>query len=166
MKWAWSSPTKSSCNSAGNTVRLVLLGQPEDGLSAVIAQLAPTLPSFIQLVCCDSTDQSPAWSTLQPDDLVLLVERSASLHVDWRHALLSARRGFQVIHASHEPLLQELQWALGHHLQRTTGQSPWPLRTEIAPRWQGVCDKCSDPECEHRLFRQLVSNKRLLADNG
>jgi len=31
------------------------------------------------------------------------------------------------------------------------------LRSEIAQRWAGVCEKCSDPECEHRLFRRLVS---------
>ena len=97
---------------------------------------------------------------------MLLVERSNTIRVDWRQALMSSRQGFQVIHPSTEPLLQELQWALGHHLQRTTGHSPWPLRTEIAPRWQGVCEKCSDPECEHQLFKRLISEKQRRVDHG
>ena len=147
-------------------MRLVLLGQPEEGLAAVAAQLTASADTVIQLTCCDSPEQAPAWSELASSDLVLLVERSNTIRVDWRQALMSSRQGFQVIHPSTEPLLQELQWALGHHLQRTTGHSPWPLRTEIAPRWQGVCEKCSDPECEHQLFKRLISEKQRRVDHG
>ena len=141
-------------------MRLVLLGQPEDGLAAVTEQLMASLDTPIALTFCDSPEQAPTWSSLEAGDLVLLIERSNTTHVDWRQTLMSSGQGFQVIHPSTEPLWQELQWALGHHLQRTTGHSPWPLRREIAPRWQGVCEKCSDPECEHQLFRRLVSEKR------
>ena len=166
MRWAWSSPTKSSCSSAGDAVRLVLLGQPEDGLASVTAQLAISLPPSVQLTACDTLGLAPAWSALEPTDLVLLVERSPSVRVDWRQTLMSSKLGFQVIHPSDALLLQELQWALGHHLRRTMGHSPWPLRTEIAPRWQGVCEKCSDPACEHSVFRQLVNKKRHGSANG
>jgi hypothetical protein len=145
-------------------VRLVLLGQPEDGWTAVAAELAASLDASIQLMFCDSPEQAPTWSELESSDLVLLVEHSSTTRVDWRQTLMSSRQAFQVIHPSTEPLWQELQWALGHHLQRTTGHSPWPLRSEIAPRWQGVCEKCSDPECEHQLFRQLMSDKRHPSD--
>ena len=34
----------------------------------------------------------------------------------------------------------------------------WTARPQPAVRWVGVCDACSDPECEHRLFRGLVNN--------
>ena len=147
-------------------MKLVLLGQPQDGLAAVAAQLQISLDPSIQWICCDTLEQAPAWSALEANDLVLLVEHVSAACVEWRQALMSSKQGFQVIHLSTEPLWQELQWTLGHHLRRTTGNSPWPLRTEIAPRWQGVCDKCSDPECEHQLFRQLMSKKRQQDDNG
>ncbi|HSW16081.1 MAG TPA: ATP-binding protein [Ramlibacter sp.] len=32
----------------------------------------------------------------------------------------------------------------------------WPSEPERAPRWQGLCDHCSDPDCEHRLFTGLA----------
>lgn len=138
-------------------MRLVLLGQPGDAGAAVVAQLAASLDGSAELTWCDTPEPTPAWSTLEAHDLVLLIEQTHSVSVEWRPRLMASGQGFQVIHPSNEGLLQELQWALGHHLHRTTGHSPWPLRTEIAQRWEGVCEKCSDPECEHRLFRRLVN---------
>ncbi|MFM2240436.1 MAG: hypothetical protein RJA69_1810 [Pseudomonadota bacterium] len=138
-------------------MRLVLLGQPGDAGAAVAAQLAASLDGSAELAWCDTPEHTPAWSTLEAHDLVLLIEQTHAAPVDWRALLMSAGQNFQVIHPSPEGLQQELQWALGHHLHRTTGHSPWPLRSEIAQRWAGVCEKCSDPECEHRLFRRLVS---------
>jgi hypothetical protein len=149
-------------------VRLVLLGQPGDELAAVAAQLSASSKALsktssaaaVHCICCESPEHAPAWNTLDSQDLVLLIENANPLQMEWRTRLMSIGQSFQVLHRSGESLLQALQWALGHHLQRTTGHSPWPLRTEIAPRWQGVCETCSDPECEHRLFRQLVSNQQ------
>jgi hypothetical protein len=161
-------------------VKLVLLGQPADGVADLAAQLtrwldgvAPSLvqspgptaragsaPPAIDIQAHDALDQAPAWSTLKTDDLVLLLEGSPSPRWDWRAALLSCGQAFQVIHPGTHTLLQEVQWAIGHHLKRITGTSPWPLRAEIAARWQGVCETCSDPECEHRLFRRLVEPPR------
>lgn len=31
----------------------------------------------------------------------------------------------------------------------------WSARPQPAVRWKGMCEACSDPECEHRLFRGL-----------
>lgn len=138
-------------------MRLVLLGQPQDGLATLSAGLAPSLDPAVELICCDTPEQAPAWAGIGQHELVLLVERAANVQVDWRQMLISAGQPFQVIPPSDQPLWQALQWALGHHLHRTTGTSPWPLRTEIAPRWHGTCETCSDPACEHRLFRQLLS---------
>jgi hypothetical protein len=87
---------------------------------------------------------------------MVLVERSPIVSVNWRQALMGCSHSYQVIHPSEQPLRQALEWTLGHHLQRIAGHSPWPMREEIAPRWQGVCETCSDPECEHRLFQRLL----------
>ena len=35
----------------------------------------------------------------------------------------------------------------------------WPELAELQaprPRWQGLCEACSDPDCEHRLFSRLT----------
>lgn len=148
----------------------MLLGQPGDPVTDWATQLADTYeqarrlqqyagPS-LELMPCEAHHQIPDWSTLHAHDLVVLVESSNPAAVDWRNILTSANQGFQVIYPSPHASVQELQWTLGHHLQRTHGESPWPLRAEIASRWQGACEKCSDPECEHQLFRRLLTQRR------
>ena len=143
-------------------MRLVLLAQPGDARADGVAPLAASLVGMAELTWCNTPEQVP-WPTLGANDLVLLIEQPSPTAVEWRRELISRGQGFQVIHPSDEPWMQALQWALGHHLHRTTGHSPWPLRTEIAQRWQGVCETCSDPECEHRLFRRLVNDQSSLA---
>ena len=83
-----------------------------------------------------------------------------------RQLLQSAGIAFEVIYGQGE---QRLQSAL-HALQRHTPQPSATINT-IAPRvdstpatgqnslkkWQWNCEKCSDPECEHRLFSSLTS---------
>ncbi|MES2483765.1 MAG: ATP-binding protein [Pseudomonadota bacterium] len=32
----------------------------------------------------------------------------------------------------------------------------WTAQAQATPRWRGLCDACSDPECEHRLFKGLM----------
>ena len=134
-------------------MKLVLLGQPADEVSALAAQL---VHPGLQILSVDALAQAPDWSTLTPNDLVLLLARTPAPLIDWRPMLMASGQAFQVIHPSDQPLHQEVLWALGHHLRRTVGDSPWPLRREIPARWQGMCETCSDPECEHLLFRRLV----------
>ncbi len=148
-------------------MRLVLLGQPGDALPRLASELSPALstaPPFkggsrVEIIACDAIGQAPDWLALGPQDLMVLVERSPIVSVNWRQALMGCSHSYQVIHPSEQPLRQALEWTLGHHLHRITGHSPWPMREEIAPRWQGVCESCSDPECEHRLFQRLLQER-------
>jgi nicotinamide riboside kinase len=34
---------------------------------------------------------------------------------------------------------------------------PWATASKPSKKWTWVCDKCSDPECEHKLFTQLTA---------
>ena len=60
-----------------------------------------------------------------------------------RHALQKAGIRYQVVYGQGEERLQSALAALG---------APLPGRES---NWAWSCEKCSDPECEHRLFRRL-----------
>jgi nicotinamide riboside kinase len=32
----------------------------------------------------------------------------------------------------------------------------WTAQAQAEPRWRGLCETCSDPDCEHRLFTGLM----------
>ena len=145
-------------------MKLLLLGQPASGLAELANQLrqaiskAPPHSTPLHLETWDEPPSPATWATLQAGDLVLLIESSAATGTDWRQVLLATQLPFQVLFPSSSPgLLQEVLWAVGQHLRHQTGNSPWPLREEILARWQGICEKCSDPDCEHRLFRRLMN---------
>ena len=145
-------------------MKLLLLGQPASELAELTGQVslaisqAPSPATPLLLEAWDELPSPATWATLQAGDLVLLIESTAATVIDWRQVLLAMRLPFQVLFPSTSPgLMQEVLWALGQHLKHHTGQSPWPLREEILTRWQGICEKCSDPDCEHRLFRRLMN---------
>jgi nicotinamide riboside kinase len=41
----------------------------------------------------------------------------------------------------------------------------WPEGSKPAKKWVWVCDKCSDPDCEHKLFSQLTAPSSAPADD-
>ena len=62
-----------------------------------------------------------------------------------------------------EPASQARQClGLAEHLARRKGWM-WPQWQQPASsstrRWLGMCEKCSDPDCEHRLFSGLVGQR-------
>lgn len=57
---------------------------------------------------------------------------------------------YQVIYGSGEE-------RLANALQACGVSSARPMREGASARWLWACDKCSDPECEHRLFSRLTN---------
>lgn len=45
-----------------------------------------------------------------------------------------------------------------HALESVADVAPWAWSAAPPPvaRWQGLCETCADPDCEHRLFTGLV----------
>lgn len=87
---------------------------------------------------------------LAPDSLEIdLALRSAHELADAALRESLAHRGvaFQVIHATDDS--QRLSHALRALRLRPAGATP-------ARPWVWSCEKCSDPSCEHQLFRRLV----------
>ncbi|MEJ7931235.1 ATP-binding protein [Ramlibacter sp. AN1015] len=101
-------------------------------------------------------------------DLMLLT----GLDVPWTADGLQ-RAGPQAREATDAVLREQLQragvdWRMvygtGPHrcanaLEAVASVAPWAWRPADAPpaRWRGVCDACSDPDCEHRLFTGLAA---------
>jgi nicotinamide riboside kinase len=73
-----------------------------------------------------------------------------------RTALVEARLPFSVIHGEGAERLP-LAWEAIRAVADPEGDA------QAAPgrrTWAWTCDKCSDPACEHRLFSELVANRR------
>ena len=66
----------------------------------------------------------------------------------WRAALWKAQVPHQVIYGTEETLTT--------HAAQALGLLPMPPRRTMAP-W--ACEKCSDPDCEHRLFQDLLKHR-------
>jgi nicotinamide riboside kinase len=79
-----------------------------------------------------------------------------------RQALMGAKIGWSMVYGAGEErvqsAMQRIQSAtdlIASYADNTpAGSQKYPTRSANRP-WVWACDKCSDPECEHRLFRQL-----------
>jgi deoxyribodipyrimidine photolyase len=114
----------------------------------------------------------PVSDAAQPHDVVLLLALVASdldasnadtspaerdADESLRAQLMQQGVAFQVIHGPASTHAQQAQHAIAQALRQHDPElaQQW-MREEIAPRWQGVCESCSDPECEHRLFSRFL----------
>jgi nicotinamide riboside kinase len=69
-----------------------------------------------------------------------------------RAALVQAAIGYRVIYGQGRARLEHALAAIGtptHPSDAVQGSG----------RWLGNCEKCSDPECEHRLFSRLMARR-------
>jgi hypothetical protein len=66
-----------------------------------------------------------------------------------REALALSGAGFTVVYGRGAARLTNALWAM--QARQPAPASP----SKPAPAWHWVCDKCSDPVCEHRLFSRL-----------
>ena len=92
----------------------------------------------------------------------------------WRARLQQANLPFQVIYGWGPARLRNAWAALARLLP--VAQAPTPDGTSLAPfalengatqsRWQLHCEKCSDGDCEHRLFTALQRKKQSAAEKS
>ena len=71
---------------------------------------------------------------------------------DWRLQLHALERPYQTLHADNDQVLQQAVFAL------MNGQPSALARPQSDNRWQGLCECCSDPACEQRLFGRLLQS--------
>ena len=78
-----------------------------------------------------------------------------------RAALTGAGLAFHTVYGQGEArlrhALETLKFATSLVAENRYGTgTPGQLGTKNSPAWSWPCDKCSDPDCEHRLFTDLI----------
>lgn len=98
-------------------------------------------------------------------DSVLLIGQASGTkailaeHTRFRDALSQAGRPYQVIYALDEDQLVEL---IACNIAFMQGRQV-PSKHSPRSQWVWACDKCSDPQCEHRLLTDLIQQRRSTA---
>ena len=160
-------------------LKIALLGAPRTGKSLLASALnsaanASAWPATIVVLQA----QDPALPVTPADyDLVLLTgleDAAAAPHSDDAHqtpaspqaqqiadtairaALTSARISYRVLYGRSEERLAQACEALQSLLPVQSG--PIRARKKPAP-WIWPCEKCSDPQCEHRLLTTLLAQR-------
>jgi hypothetical protein len=77
-------------------------------------------------------------------------------HQALRQALLAQQQPFAVLRGTPA---QQVEQALAALARRHASLMPAGAQTLGRPGWQSLCEKCDDPECEHRLLSQLLERK-------
>ena len=132
-------------------LRVALATVSDTRASHWLNALRPQLPAVVECL---------RWSTqIGPADLVLLLagtDAESTEEARLRDALTAHAQSYQVVAADAD--LQQALHAIGQRLSSRHPALARPLlRAEMPPRWQGVCETCSDPDCEHRLFSRLTA---------
>lgn len=166
-------------------LNIALVGAPQTGKSALAAALNGALETS---ACAASVVIDPAHlpaGKLAGYDLILLMGLEAPAHglnpcglpaitaqmreaadQSIRTALLQAGVPYQVIYGSPEERLAHALAALepllktaGQRLRHSPGAAGGPDSAGKTRPWVWVCDKCSDPQCEHRLLSDLLAGR-------
>jgi hypothetical protein len=117
------------------------------------------LPSDIACLESDTPHEGDA-VLLMGLDLAPPSSAHSAQDAQWRQHLSAAGINFQVIYGQGEARLHQALHAIARRLMTThSGLAARLLRQEPAVRWQGACEACSDPVCEHRLFSRLLTTR-------
>ena len=134
---------------------IVLLGLSQPRLQHLAAALEQALKAFTQRTNLYTPQNHPAWTPPSLSSRILLCvnpEDAANAQA-WRAILLAQGLPFQVIHGIGQELVKQCLLAiLPPTLQGLA-------RQELPVRWQGMCETCSDPDCEQRLFSGLLQGR-------
>ena len=134
---------------------IVLLGLTQSRLQHLATALEPALKAFAPRTTLYIPQSQTAWTPPSLSSRILLCvnPEDAGNAQAWRAILLAQGLPFQVIHGIGQELVTQCLLAiLPPALQGFA-------RQELPVRWQGVCETCSDPDCEQRLFSGLLQGR-------
>ena len=134
---------------------IVLLGLSPPRLQHLATALEPALKAFAPRTTLYIPQSQTAWTPPSLSSRILLCvnPEDAGNAQTWRAILLAQGLPFQVIHGIGQELVTQCLLAiLPPALQGFA-------RQELPVRWQGVCETCSDADCEQRLFSGLLQGR-------
>lgn len=138
-------------------MRVILAGVVQERLLSMQRALESVLPP--SLICAT---WSPDVHTRESDAVILLRTAHVSVDAQQQEQTLRAQLtqqgvAFQVIDGDSTDAFASVRHAIAKVWARLApDQAQAFLRQEIMPRWHGVCEGCSDPACERRLFGALL----------
>ena len=134
---------------------IVLLGLTQSRLQHLATALEPALKAFAPRTTLYIPQSQTAWTPPSLSSRILLCvnPEDAGNAQTWRAILLAQGLPFQVIHGIGQELVTQCLLAiLPPALQGFA-------RQELPVRWQGLCETCSDPDCEQRLVSGLLQGR-------
>ena len=134
---------------------IVLLGLSQPRLQHLATALEQALKPFAPCATLYIPQSQTAWTPPSLSSRILLCTSAEDVQIAqaWRAILLAQGLPFQVIHGIGQELVTQCLLAiLPPALQGFA-------RQELPVRWQGVCETCSDPDCEQRLFSGLLQGR-------
>ena len=154
---------------------IVLLGLSPHRLQQLAAALGPALtqlaPNWTLHTPHRPYQSEPVWTPPSVSSRILLCvnpEDTTNAQA-WRAMLLAQGLSFQVIHGNGEALVSQCLLAIlppdgvspsGFAMTSQAASALQGLARQALPvRWQGVCETCSDPDCEQRLFSGLLQGR-------
>ena len=141
---------------------IVLLGLSQPRLQHLAAAIGPALtqfaPNWTLHTPLDAPLSHAAWTPPSLSSRILLCTspEDAPNAQAWRANLLVQGLPFQVIHGIGQELVKQCLLAI---LPPDCFNPSGLARQELPVRWQGVCETCSDPDCEQRLFSGLLQGR-------
>jgi hypothetical protein len=156
-------------------LKVALAGAQQSGRTDLRQALLETMahqanPATLELTIVQESD-----SLGHTFDAILLMgldlpsaQPNAWQDLAWRFRLQQANLHFQVIYGLGPARLKNAWVALSHLLPEVRALSsveatvapPVPDSQQAPVRWQWRCEKCSDADCEHRLFTALQREKQ------
>ena len=150
---------------------IVLLGLSPPRLQHLATALEPALKAFAPRATLYIPQSQTAWTppSLSSRILLCINPEDAANAQTWRAILLAQGLPFQVIHGIGQELVKQCLLAIlppdgfnpsGFEMTSAMASDLEGLARKAMPvRWQGVCETCSDPDCEQRLFSGLLQGR-------
>ena len=150
---------------------IVLLGLSPPRLQHLATALEPALKAFAPRTTLYIPQSQTAWTPPSLSSRILLCvnPEDAGNAQTWRAILLAQGLPFQVIHGIGQELVKQCLLAIlppdgfspsGFAMTSAMASDLEGLARQALPvRWQGVCETCSDPDCEQRLFSGLLQGR-------
>ena len=147
-------------------LKIALVGAPGSGKSALAAALANALNTSGRAAIVVPVKLPALVPDLARHDLVLLAgldfpsnaQEASDRQI--RAALGDAGINYRVIYGLGEERLRQALRACGGLLRSGSTQRQAHMETRKKARpWSWMCEKCSDPACEHRLLSGLLASR-------